>query len=308
MREAFSDSFISAISSISPDIEALPRPRAWAIAGGEILLDRPVIMGILNLTPDSFSDAGELPDVGAALERAGRMVEEGAGLLDVGGESTRPGARSVPAEEEIRRVVPVVEALRSRWPVPLSVDTRKALVARAALASGAAIVNDVSALAFDPEMAGMVRETGAGLVLMHMRGTPEEMVGRARYDDLEGEVVAELEAAVDRALGAGIRRDALVVDPGLGFAKTASQSLRILASLDRLGALGLPILVGPSRKSFLGEVLGVPPSWRAVGSAVACVMAYLAGARIFRVHDVAVASQALRVAEAIRGAGDRAPE
>ncbi len=256
-------------------------------------------MGILNLTPDSFSDGGELPSVASAVERAERMVDEGAALLDLGGESTRPGARAVSAEEEIGRVGPVVEALRDRVSVPLSVDTRKASVARAALSAGAAIVNDVSALAFDSEMPEVVQEAGAGIVLMHIRGTPDDMVERAVYDDLEGEVLGELREAVRRALDARIARDALVVDPGIGFAKTAQQSLRLLARLQRLGELGLPVLVGPSRKSFLQPILGVPPKERVVGSAVACAMAYLAGASIFRVHDVAAARHALLVAEAI---------
>jgi dihydropteroate synthase len=188
------------------------------------------------------------------------------------------------------------------------VDTRKARVARAALKAGAGIVNDVSALGFDPEMAEVVREAGAGLVLMHSRGTPDEMASRARYEAVESEVAAELKVAVDRARDAGIPREAIVLDPGIGFAKNAGQSFRVLARLDRLIELGFPVMVGPSRKSFLGELLGLPPRERAVGTAAACVMAYLAGARIFRVHDVAVTSQALRVAEkVVEARGEGAP-
>jgi dihydropteroate synthase len=256
-------------------------------------------MGILNVTPDSFSDGGELSDLDALLRRADAMVDEGAAVLDLGGESTRPGARAVPEEEELRRVLPAVAALDARFAVPISVDTRKSRVAEEALDAGAAIVNDVSALAFDPRMAGVVAGAGAGVVLMHMRGAPEDMREHASYDDLEGEVAAELRAAVGRALAAGIERDSIVVDPGIGFAKTAGQSVRLLAGLPRIAELGFPVLVGPSRKSFLGEILGLPPRERAVGTAAACVLAYLRGARIFRVHDVAPTFQALRVAAAV---------
>ncbi len=259
-------------------------------------------MGILNLTPDSFSDGGEVDGVDAALRRAERLIAEGAALLDVGGESTRPGAVSVPATEEIRRVVPVVEALRREFPVPISVDTRKAATGRAALQAGASIVNDVSGLAFDPALAGEVARSGAGVVLMHMRGTPETMEGEREYADLVGEVTAELAAAVGRALDAGADPAAIVVDPGIGFAKGHQQSLTLLGSVDRIRELGYPVLVGPSRKRFLGEILDLPPRERGVGTAAACVMAYLGGARLFRVHDVRPTVEALRVAEAIREA------
>jgi len=256
-------------------------------------------MGILNVTPDSFSDGGELSDLDALLFRAEAMVQAGAAILDLGGESTRPGAGSVPEAEELRRVLPSVAALAARFAVPISVDTRKARVAEEAVGAGASIVNDVSALAFDSAMAEVVAASGAGVVLMHMRGTPEDMKERAKYDDVEGEVASELGDSVERALSSGIRRDAIVLDPGIGFAKTSSQSLRLLARLRRIVELGFPVLVGPSRKSFLGEVLGLPPSERGTGSATACVVAFLRGARIFRVHDVAPTFQALRVAEAI---------
>jgi dihydropteroate synthase len=256
-------------------------------------------MGILNVTPDSFSDGGELPDLDALLYRADSMVAEGAAILDLGGESTRPGARMVPEGEELRRVVPAVAALAARFAVPISVDTRKARVAEEAISAGAAIVNDVSALSFDPRMAAVATESGAGVVLMHMRGVPQDMKEHAHYRDVEGEVAGELEAVAERALGAGISRDSIVLDPGIGFAKTAPQSLRVLARLSRVVGLGFPVLVGPSRKSFLGELFGLPPGQRAVGSAAACVMAFLRGARVFRVHDVTPTFQALRVAEAI---------
>lgn len=279
--------------------DPFPNSAAWTIAGGSVPLTEPVVVGILNLTPDSFSDGGQLPDVSAALRRAERMVEEGAGVVDVGGESTRPGASAVGESEELDRVLPAIEALAEHIDVPISVDTRKASVARAALAGGAAIVNDVSGLAFDPGMAEVVADRGAGVVVMHMRGTPENMRDLAHYEDVVSEVRHELGEAVERALTAGVRRDAIVVDPGIGFAKNARQSLRILGEIPRLLGLGFPVLVGPSRKSFLGEVLGVPPEGRAVGTAAACVLAYLGGARLFRVHDVAPTVQALAVARAV---------
>jgi dihydropteroate synthase len=258
---------------------------------------------MLNLTPDSFSDGGRLGDLAAVLERADRMVDEGAALLDVGGESTRPGSAPVDEAEELRRVLPAIEALAERFSIPISIDTRKSSVAAAALDAGASIVNDVSALAFDRRMAEVVSEKGAGAVLMHSRGTPDVMQRLVRYDEgVEVEVERELRDAVDRALEAGIERDAIVLDPGIGFAKTAAQSLRLLARMDRLTGLGFPLLVGPSRKSFLGELLGLSPEERVLASAVACAMAYLRGARIFRVHDVAAAVQALRLAHAMEEA------
>jgi dihydropteroate synthase len=272
---------------------------AWSIAGETISLAQPRVMGILNVTPDSFSDGGELPSVADVLRRAERMIEEGAALLDVGGESTRPGASQVDVGEEIRRVVPAVESLVREFGVPISIDTRKADVARGALEAGARIVNDVSALAFDPRMGSVVAEASAGVVLMHMRGTPADMRERAVYADLTGEVRAELAEAVDRARAAGVRPAAIALDPGFGFAKDATQSLRLLGELPKLATLGFPMLVGPSRKSFLGEVLALPPKERAVGTATACVLAYLGGARIFRVHDVAPVVQALAVAAAL---------
>jgi dihydropteroate synthase len=256
-------------------------------------------MGVINLTPDSFSDGGRYRDVDHALEVARAMVEAGAGVVDVGGESTRPGAAPVPAREELRRILPFVERAAADVPAPLSVDTRKAAVAHAALERGAAAINDVSGLSYDPRMGGVVAEAGAGLVLMHMRGGPEDMARRAEYTDVVGEVADELGRAVERALAAGVEREALVVDPGIGFAKGAGHSLALLGDLGPVRALGLPILVGPSRKSFLGAVLSTPVSDRLAGTLAACVAAYFQGARIFRVHDVEPVVQALAVAEAI---------
>jgi len=271
----------------------------WRIREGELSLASPVVMGILNLTPDSFSDGGLHRDPERALERAQVMVAEGAGILDVGGESTRPGARTVPAAEELERVLPFLERAAGRLDVPISIDTRKAEVARVALAAGARVVNDVSALAFDPDMATAVAEAGAGVVLMHMRGSPEDMAGRARYTSVGDEVADELRGAVARARTGGVSDAAIVVDPGIGFAKSAEHSLALLGDLGPIRALGYPVLVGPSRKSFLGRLLEVPPEERLAGTLAACVAAYLEGARIFRVHDVRPVAQALTVAAAL---------
>ncbi len=271
----------------------------WKIAGGAVSLAQPVVVGILNVTPDSFSDGGELTTLEAVVQRADEMVEHGAGMLDVGGESTRPGASAVGVGEELRRVVPVIETLVKHLAVPISVDTRKAEVAEAALAAGAAVVNDVSALAYDPGMAPVVVKAAAGVVLMHMRGTPEKMGDLANYDDLAKEVVFELDVAVCRAQETGIRPEAIVVDPGIGFAKTSRQSVALLGEVERLTTLGFPVMVGPSRKSFLGELLDVPPRERAVGTAAACLIAFREGARLFRVHDVAPTVQALTIAQAV---------
>jgi dihydropteroate synthase len=259
-------------------------------------------MGVLNVTPDSFSDGGRYRDPEAALDRAGAMLAEGADLVDVGGESTRPGAAPVPAAEEIRRVVPVIERLRARFPgAPISVDTSKAEVARAALRSGADMVNDVRALGA-PGMAELVAESGAAAVLMHMRGAPADMQSRARYRDVVGEVAAELGEAMRRAVAAGVPEDRILLDPGIGFAKTAGQSAAVLAGLSRLRELGRPLLVGPSRKSFIGDLTGAPAADRLPGTLAAVAACVLAGVEFLRVHDVAAARQAARVASAIRDA------
>jgi dihydropteroate synthase len=259
-------------------------------------------MGVLNVTPDSFSDGGRYLDPEAALARAGTLLAEGADLVDVGGESTRPGAAPVPAEEEIRRVVPVIERLRARFPgAPISIDTTKPEVARAALRAGADLVNDVQALGA-PGMAELVAGSGAAAVLVHMRGTPADMRSRARYGDVVAEVAAELREAMRRALAAGVPEDRILLDPGIGFAKTAEQSLAVLAGLARLRELGRPLLVGPSRKSFIGDVTGAPAADRLPGTLAAVAACVLAGAEFLRVHDVAAARQAARVASAIRDA------
>jgi dihydropteroate synthase len=278
---------------------SVPRREVWKIGNREMDLSRPRVMGILNLTPDSFSDGGELSSLETALSRARSMVEDGADILDVGGESTRPGASPVRSTDEIRRILPLVEAAASILPVPISVDTRKASVASAALRAGALVVNDVSGLGHDPEMAATVAEGGGSLVLSHMRGTPVTMREMAVYDDVVADVLDELERSLETARSAGIELDRIVIDPGIGFAKGANHSLRILKDLGRLRALGRPVLVGPSRKSFIGDITGAQPRERVPGTLAACVLSYLRGARIFRVHDVAPVVQALAVTRAI---------
>ncbi len=271
----------------------------WRTARRAIDLSRPVLMGVLNITPDSFSDGGRYFRRDAALRRLEELQAEGADIVDIGGESTRPGSAPVSEREELRRVLPVIEAAAERVGIPLSIDTTKAGVARAALAAGAEIVNDISGLRFDPELGSVAAETGAGLVLMHIRGQPRTMQENIYYDDLVGEVLAELGTSVQRALRAGCRREQLVVDPGIGFGKTAEQNLVLIEQLGRLRELGVPVLVGPSRKSFIGKILGLAVEDRVEATLAACVVALLRGARLFRVHDVAAARRALDMAEAI---------
>ena len=273
-------------------------PRSWAIRGGEVPLDKPVIIGIINVTPDSFSDGGQFPSVEAAIAHGAQLAAQGARLLDVGGESTRPGAAVVPAREEIARVVPVIRGLVQRGLGPISVDTRKAEVARAALDAGAAVINDVSGLRFDAELTAVARESEAGLVLMHTRGTPATMDELAKYDHVAVEVAGELAAMAAKAEEGGISRDRIVLDPGFGFAKTATQNFRLLDELATIVALGYPVAVGLSRKRFVGAATGRPVDDRDRATAVACALAWERGARAFRVHDVALAREALALASA----------
>ncbi len=275
-------------------------PRSWSIRGAELSLEQPVIIGIINVTPDSFSDGGHLPSVDAAIEHGARLTAHGARLLDVGGESTRPGADPVPVKEEIARVVPVIVGLVKRGVGPISVDTRKAEVARAALDAGASVVNDVSGLQFDPPpgLAGVVARAQAGLILMHMRGTPATMDSLAEYQQVAADVAAELAAAAEQAEGEGIARERIVLDPGFGFAKTAAHNLRLLDELATIVALGYPVAVGLSRKRFLGAATGRPVEDRDRATAVACALAWERGARLFRVHDVALSREALALASA----------
>ena len=281
-------------------------PQIWRTAGGDVELDRPVLMGILNVTPDSFSDGGRFVGVDQALAHAARLAKEGARIVDVGGESTRPGREGlVPEAEELLRVVPVVEALVRDLPdLLVSIDTVKAPVARAALDAGAAIVNDVTALRHDSALASVAAHAGAGLVLMHSRGTLLEIASydHAEYGgDVVGAVVRELSGAVEQATAQGNAPDALVVDPGLGFSKTPEQNKLVCDRLAALLSLGRPILVGPSRKRFVGTMIGLDTSERDRASATVCALAWERGARLFRVHDVAAAREALTVAQAIGG-------
>jgi dihydropteroate synthase len=277
----------------------------WLTARGTLDLARPRIVGIVNVTPDSFWDGGRHATTERAITHAARLLEEGADILDVGGESTRPGARPVEPDVERDRVVPVIAAINLRWPdVPVSVDTVKADVARAALDAGATIVNDVAGLRLDPALGTVIAHAGAGVILMHSRGTVDRMASYELADygaDPVGVIVAELEQAAQRALEAGIAPAAVVLDPGLGFAKETAHSVVVLAHLDRIVALGWPVLVGPSRKRFVGEVAGgLPTEDRLEGTLAALAIALLAGARLFRVHDVAAARRALALAEAVR--------
>jgi dihydropteroate synthase len=258
-------------------------------------------MGVLNVTPDSFSDGGSFPEGDAAVARGLALFEAGADIVDVGGESTRPGASRVGADEERRRVVPVLRDLRARGAGPLSVDTTKAEVARAALDAGADLVNDVSGFAFDPGIAPLVAQRKVPAVVMHLRGAWDEVHRAPSYDDVMGEVRAELAVSLARGESAGIAREMLLVDPGLGFAKDAGHSLEVLRRLPELAGLDRPVLVGPSRKSFLGKVLDLPVGERLFGTAAAVAAAVLGGAHLVRVHDVREMADVVRVCDAILG-------
>ena len=278
------------------------RPEAWRTARRTIPLERSCLVGILNVTPDSFSDGGRHFAPADALAGARTMREAGAAILDVGGESTRPGAAGPDEAEELRRVVPVVRALAAEVALPVSIDTRRSRVAEAALAAGAEIVNDVSGLAHDARMLDVVRDAGAGVVIMHMRGEPATMDAHASYGDVAAEVAGELAERRDRAVAAGVAREAIVLDPGLGFAKRPEHNFAVLDRLSSVTALGHPVMVGPSRKRFLGAATGRPVDQRDAATAAACVAARIRGARLFRVHDVAAAREALAVADAVLGA------
>ena len=264
------------------------------------LRERTLVMGIVNVTPDSFSDAGRTFDPISAADAVDRMVREGADLIDLGAESTRPGSHPVPAAEQIRRLQPVLDALRGGR-AAISVDTASGEVARWALESGACAINDTSALA-DPALARAVVEAGAGVVLMHMRGRPETMQQDPRYADVAREVAGWLGERLRAAEQAGVDRECIVVDPGIGFGKTARHNLELLARLDELAALGRPVLIGVSRKSFLAGPEALPPAERLEASLAAAAVAAFLGARIVRVHDVAATRRAIRVADSLRAA------
>jgi dihydropteroate synthase len=260
------------------------------------------IMGVVNVTPDSFSDGGRFLDPQAAVEQGHRLVDEGAQMLDIGGESTRPGADAVPAEEELRRVLPVVEGLAGSG-ATISIDTSKAAVAAAALDAGASYVNDVTAFRGDPELAGLVAARGVDCCLMHMLGTPRTMQDDPRYDDVVSEVKAFLEQRLAFAVAAGVAEERITLDPGIGFGKTLEHNLELLARLGEIVALGRPVLIGVSRKAFLGRITGREPAGRAVATAAANVLALERGASVFRVHDVPETLDALAVAAATLAGG-----
>jgi len=278
--------------------------REWKLARRSLSWgERTLIMGVLNVTPDSFSDGGQFFSFDQAIAQAERMLNEGADIIDIGGESTRPGSEFVSEEEELRRVIPVIERLAAKGSVPISIDTTKSIVARAALQAGVEIINDISGLRFDPAIADVAAETHAGLVLMHSRGTPKDMQQLPPVADIMSEVVNGLSESVAIAERHGVARAAIVIDPGIGFGKTVAQNCELIAKLDRIAHSfpDLPIMIGTSRKSFIGKLLdGAPADQRLYGTIASVVASVLQGAHIIRVHDVRAGTDAMRVAEAIR--------
>ncbi len=287
---------------MSKGLLAQHSPLQSYLAGRTVQLDlqAPCIVGILNVTPDSFSDGGRFCSVAEALEQAHSMAREGATLIDIGGESTRPGAPSVSEVEELDRVMPVIEALVRELDLPLSIDTSKSSVAAEAVAAGVEFVNDISGLTYDPQMAGVVATSGAGLIVMHSRGRPEAMQENTDYEDLVGEVVSSLQKSIRCAERAGVALDKIAIDPGVGFGKDASGNLELLRQTATLAKLGRPVLLGTSRKNFIGQILDQKvPADRLVGTMATLALGYAGGARMFRVHDVAAARQTLLMAQAI---------
>ncbi len=261
------------------------------------------IMGVLNVTPDSFSDGGKYAGNDAAVEGALAMIDEGADFIDVGGESSRPGSDAVPADEELRRVVPVIEKIASKRTIPISVDTCKSVVAKAALDAGAVIVNDISGLTFDGNMMHVVANAGASVVIMHMKGNPKTMQENPQYRDVVSEVRSFLKRQAEKARAAGIRQ--IIIDPGIGFGKNLDHNLRLISALKEIAGLGFPVLVGPSKKSFLGKILGLSVDQRLEGTAAAVTACILNGASIVRVHDVRAMKRVSAVADAIRSEAAR---
>ncbi len=277
--------------------------RDQPILAGEATV--PQVMGIVNITPDSFSDGGRSFSAASAAEHGRALIREGADLLDLGAESTRPGSDPVSADEELSRLLPVLEHLGSELAVPLSIDTSKAPVAELALARGASIINDVTALRGDPDMVRVVADSGAGVVLMHMRGSPRTMQENPRYDDVVGEVLSFLDGRIAWCEKCGIPRSRIAIDPGIGFGKTFDHNLQILRNLKQFTNLGCTLLVGTSRKGLLGKMTGRDVTERAVASVVSSLAACVAGARVVRVHDVAAMVDAIKVWTEIRGWGER---
>ncbi len=310
LPEAFRDRFTAQVldnaspsvaKAISSTLDAYRRStfrldcRATPLEVGK----RTLIMGVVNVTPDSFSDGGELLDPEAAVAHAQRLVEEGADILDIGGESTRPGAQPVSVNTELERVIPVIEALASHVNVPISIDTSKARVAERALEAGASIINDVTALRGDPAMRAVAAHSGVPVVLMHMKGTPRTMQRNPTYADLMGEIVGHLRASMTMAVRAGVSEEQIIVDPGIGFGKTLGHNLEIMRRLGELRSLGRPILLGTSRKSMIGAILDVPPPQRLFGTAATLAFGIQRGAHILRVHDVRPAVHVARMTDAM---------
>lgn len=271
-------------------------------SGTLVLGERTLVMGIVNVTPDSFSDGGAFFDHSHAVQQARRLVDDGADLLDLGGESTRPFAEAVPLEEELRRVIPLIHAVRSFSDIPISIDTTKAEVARLAIEAGANLINDVSALRFDPEMVAVAREHQVPVILMHMQGTPRTMQENPTYASLFSEILAFLEERIQFAVANGLPREQLVVDPGIGFGKTVAHNALIVRQLEFLSLLDRPVLFGASRKRFIGAILDRPVEDREMGTAVVNSLALAAGAHIIRVHDVALQKQVALMCDALRQA------
>lgn len=274
--------------------------QVWSLRTTELRFTRrPLLMGVLNVTPDSFSDGGKYFEKSAAVERGLQLAEEGADIIDIGGESTRPGAEPVPATEELRRVIPVIEALGQRLRIPLSIDTSKAVVAREALAAGAQIVNDVTALRGDPEMLQIVAQGQPGVCLMHMRGTPRTMQAEAVYQDVVGEVLDFLQARCRELEAAGIPKEKLAIDPGLGFAKTPQHNWQIIAHLRRFRTLGYPLVIGHSRKRFIRQITGEDLHRVVAGTVGVSLLLAAAGVEVLRVHDVAATRKALELLQGL---------
>ena len=282
--------------------------RQWKVARHSLPYgERTLVMGVLNVTPDSFSDGGEFFSLDRAVAHAEQMIAEGADIIDIGGESTRPGSAFVFEAEELQRVIPVIERLAAKSPVPISIDTTKSSVARAAIAAGAEIVNDISGLRFDPSIADESAKANAGLVLMHSRGTPKTMQQLPPVDDIMSEVIGGLRKSVAVAEERGVAPDSIAIDPGIGFGKTLAQNLELIAKLDQLliAFPEFPIMIGTSRKSFIGKLLdNAPADERLHGTIASIVASVLNGAHIVRVHDVKAAVDALRIADAVRFAAN----
>jgi dihydropteroate synthase len=296
-RDGFS---LARLLSLSMSTTTLPLP-AWKIRTHHFHWgDRTYLMGVLNVTPDSFSDGGLFNTLEAASVHARYLVAAGADILDIGGQSTRPHAVEISPEEELERVLPVIQAIRQETDVPISIDTTRAAVAQAAIAAGADIVNDISGATYDAEMLSTVAALGVPLILMHIRGNPQTMQQLTDYDDVVGDIYAFLQARLDAAIACGIDRSRIAIDPGIGFAKTYAQNVEILRRLPELRALGYPLLVGPSRKSFIGHLLNQPdPKERVWGTAAACCAAIRGGADLLRIHDVRELKDVCRVADAV---------